>query len=347
MNAIDGRIVSIDRSDEKPTLAAGVLTGKLILDGRLDEPAWLAADSIANLVTIEPREGEPPAGRTIVRVLASPTDIIIGVECRDTNPRGIVSFSMARDDSAMVLEDHIVIVLDPFQDGRSGYVFAVNPSGARFDGLVIDQGEDVNPNWDGVWEARTARDDRGWSVEIRIPIRSLSFKRGLTSWGFNVERRVQRLQETSRWSGVNRDYTIYQASQAGSLIDLPNFDLGSGLVIRPTVVGNVYQSAPGVGRVSKVTGSLDATKKLGSNLVSSVTINTDFGETEVDARQTNLTRFDIFFPEKRTFFLEGTDIFNFGLGTGEDLIPFFSRRIGLVGEGGDLRQVPLSVGGKL
>ena len=175
------------------------------LDGRLDEPAWRAADSIVNLVTIEPEEGGVPAGQTIVKVLVSPTEIIIGVVCRDTNPAGIVAFSKTRDFD-LELGDYVLIVLDPFQDGRSGYVFAVNPNGARFDGLVSSQGEDVNTDWDGIWEAATSRDASGWSAEIRIPIKSLSFKQGLTSWGFNVQRRVQRLLETSRWAGANRDY---------------------------------------------------------------------------------------------------------------------------------------------
>src|SRR6266540_5475199 len=134
------------------------------------------------------------AGWTIVKVLVQPTEIIIGVVCRDTNPGGIVAFAKTRDFD-LEEEDHVLIVLDPFQDGRSGYVFAVNPSGARFDGLVSAHGEEVNSDWDAVWEAKTWRDGSGWSVEIEIPIQSLSFEKGLTSWGFNVQRRVQRLQE--------------------------------------------------------------------------------------------------------------------------------------------------------
>jgi hypothetical protein len=352
VSAVDGHIVKIDRHNAHPELRAGVLSGAIHLDGRLDEPAWQAADSIANLVTIEPIEDTVPAGQTIVKVLASPTELVIGIVCRDTNPNGIVSYSMTRDewwvheDSTLVAEDHITVILDPFQDERTGYVFAVNPSGARFDGLVSAQGEDVNSSWDAVWEAKTARDERGWSVEIRIPIRSLSFNPGLASWGFNVERRVQRLQETSRWTGINRDYAIFQTSQAGLLTGLPQFNLGAGLSVRPAMVLKAARD-PGVSREWKPDGSLDITKKLGANLVSSLTINTDFAETEVDARQTNLTRFDLLFPEKRSFFLEGADIFEFGLGTNEDLIPFFSRRIGLVGAEGDLQQVPLTAGGKL
>lgn len=336
--------------DERPALRAGALPHAsgpvLVLDGRLNEPGWSSADSIANLVTIEPEEGGAPAGQTIVKVLVHPTEIIIGVVCHDTNPAGIVAFAKTRDFD-LELEDHVLIVLDPFQDGRSGYVFAVNPNGARFDGLVSAQGEEVNTDWDAIWEAATSRDSRGWSVEMRIPIKSLSFKQGLTAWGFNVQRRVQRLLETSRWSGANRDYEIYQTKHAGLLTNLPAFDLGLGLSVRPAIVGNANRPEPDVARAYRSAGSLDATKKLGPNLLGSVTVNTDFGETEVDSRQTNLTRFDLLFPEKRTFFLEGADIFEFGLGTGEDLIPFHSRRIGLQGHEEDLLQIPITVGGKL
>jgi hypothetical protein len=159
----------------------------------------------------------------------------------------------------------------------------------------------------------------------------------------NIERRVQRLQETSRWSGATQDYEIYQTSQAGLLTNLPNFDLGTGLSIRPAVHAGGERSA---GEDSTFTRdiSLDVTQKLGANLLGSLTVNTDFAETEVDARETNLTRFEILFPEKRAFFLEGADIFEFGLGLEEVMIPFFSRRIGL---GEDGIEIPINAGGKL
>jgi hypothetical protein len=330
------------------TLRASALpTSAFQLDGRLDEPAWQSADSIVNLVTIEPEEGGAPAGQTVVKVLANSGELVIGVLARDPNPAGIVAYSKARD-AELEFEDHVVIVLDAFQDGRSGYVFAVNPNGARFDGLVIAQGEDVNSDWDAVWEARTSRDGRGWSAEIRIPIRSLSFKKGLNGWGFNVQRRVQRLLETSRWSGASRDYEIYQTNHAGLLTNLPPFDFGLGLSIRPATVGSASRPAPDESREYEGDFSLDVTKKIGSNLLASATVNTDFGETEVDARQTNLTRFDVFFPEKRPFFLDGADIFEFGLGLDEDLLmPLFTRRIGVSGEEEDLQQIPITFGGKV
>jgi hypothetical protein len=333
----------------RPSLRVGALTGnEITLDGVLSEPLWTTVDSISNLTTVEPQEGKVPTGRTVVRVFVTATDIIMGVRCYDPDPRAIVSFTKARD-VELDEEDHIVIILDTFQDGRSGYVFAVNPDGARFDGLISAEGEDVNHNWDTPWEARTSRDDQGWSTEIRIPIQSISYKKGLTSWGYNVERNIQRLQEISRWSGISLDIEIYQTGRAGLLTDLPQLNFGRGFTVRPSVIGNLNRDEPAA--PSDFTGdlSVDVSQRLGANLLASLTYNTDFAETESDARQTNLTRFDIEFPEKRAFFLEGSDIFEFGLGLDDaSLVPFFSRRIGLSNpEEGDPEKIPILLGGKL
>jgi len=337
------------QNNEKPSLRVGALPKNSVkLDGVLNEPVWATAESITNLTTIEPDEGGVPAGQTIVKVLGNSKEIIFGVICNDPEPAKIVSYSKARD-AELEKEDHISIVVDTFMDGRTGYVFAVNPSGARFDALVSPQGGDVNSDWDAVWEAGTSRSNGGWSAEIRIPIESLRFKSGLSSWGLNIQRRVERLQETSRWSGVKRDYEISQTSQAGVLTNLPNFDLGLGLSIRPAFAPRVEKPSPDEKRSFHGDFSLDVTKKLGPNMVTSLTVNTDFAETEVDTRQTNLTRFEILFPEKRTFFLEGADIFEFGIGLDETAVPFFSRRIGLLteGDGGGGEEIPIDVGGKL
>lgn len=339
---------ALAQDGERLTLRAGALSGNHIsLDGVLSEPAWSTADSISSLTTVEPEEGGVPKGRTVVKVLVSPDALIIGAQSYDPDPGSIVSFSRARD-SELEMEDHVMILLDTFQDERSGYVFAVNPSGARFDGIVIEGGDDVNANWDAVWEARTSRNADGWTAEIRIPIKSISFKKGLTAWGFNVQRRVQRLQETSRWSGASQDYEPYQSSRAGLLTELADFDLGLGLTIRPAFISDSRRPDADARMTSTGDVSLDVTQRLGPNLLASVTINTDFAETEVDARQTNLTRFDIEFPEKRSFFLEGSDIFAFGLGLDEAVVPFFSRRIGLLRpEQGESGKIPIRGGFKL
>ncbi|MGE5199569.1 MAG: DUF5916 domain-containing protein [Rhodospirillaceae bacterium] len=329
-------------AEARASIEAGPLDGPIRLDGRLDEPAWQQAPTIDNLTMSEPTPGAAPTGRTVVRVLADRKGLVIGVRCEDPDPAGIVSFTKARDGS-LQNEDHVTIVLDTFRDGRSGYVFAVNPGGARYDALVKPGGESEDANWDGLWEAAAARDPGGWSVEIRIPVTTLAFGKGLSSWSFNVERRVQRLQEIDRWSGWSRDYKVTQTSRAGELSGLPAFDLGAGLTVRPAVTTGGGVPARGAGVDGTFQPSLDVTQRLGSNLLGSATVNTDFAETEVDARRTNLTRFPLFFPEKRTFFLEGSDIFAFGLGLGEDMLPYYSRRIGLVSG----REVPILAGGKV
>ncbi len=326
----------------RPSLEAGALDESIRLDGRLDEDAWQRAPPLDNLTMSEPTPGAAPTGRTTVRVLADRRALVIGVRCEDPDPAGIVSFTKARD-ASLLNEDHVKVVLDTFRDGRSGYVFAVNPGGARYDALVEPGGESENANWDGLWEAATSRDAGGWSLEIRIPVSTLSFRQGLTTWNFNVQRRIQRLQETSRWSGWSRDYKVTQMSHAGELTGLPEFDLGVGLTIRPAVTTGGGIPAPDAGVDGSFQPSLDLTQRLGSNLLGSLTVNTDFAETEVDTRRTNLTRFPLFFPEKRTFFLEGSDIFGFGLGLGTELLPYYSRRIGLVSG----REVPIIVGGKV
>jgi len=328
-------------STEKPRLRVAALPSDLRIDGRLDEPAWAQADAIETLTMTEPREGVPPSKQTRVRVLADRQAIVVGIECFD-DPSGIVSYSKKRDPD-LDNEDHVGFVIDTFLDGRSGYVFAVNPEGARFDGLVEPGGEDVSSEWDGIWEAATSRSEAGWAVEIRIPVMSISFKKGLTEWHFNVQRQIKRLQETDRWASPRRDWEITQTSRAGLLTNLPDFDLGIGLTVRPAVSGGGGVADVDAEAEGEFQPSLDVWQRVGPNVLSSLTINTDFAETEVDSRRTNLTRFPLFFPEKRTFFLEGSDIFSFGRGLGEEVIPFFSRRIGLVsGE-----EVPILVGGKV
>lgn len=326
-----------------PRLRAGGTAGETIrVDGVLDEAAWSTAQEADGFLQTDPFEGAPPTFRTAVRALASRTELIIGVVCYDAQIEKIVSFSVQRD-AALNSEDHIRVVLGPFRDGRSGYVFAVNPSGARYDALINLGAQGENPAWDGIWEAATTKSPDGWSAEIRIPIQTVSFKPGLREWHFNVQRQVQRLLETSRWAFPTRQHQVTQTSRAGLLTDLPEFALGRGFTVRPAVTVGGGLPAPAAAVEGEFQPSLDITKRLGSNVLTSLTVNTDFAETEVDTRRTNLTRFPLFFPEKRTFFLEGSDIFQVGPLPNRDVIPFFSRRIGLVNG----REVPVIAGGKV
>ena len=317
-------------------------TPAMRIDGILNEAVWQSADSITSLTQVEPTQGEASSARTVVRVLATADAIVIGV--RVEYPPGVSIVSYARNrDATLDSEDHIKIVIDTYRDGRSGYVFAVNANGARYDALASGQGDSENANWDAIWDAATNRTESGWTAEIRIPIKSLLFRPGLTEWGLNIQRRIQRLQETDRWASALRDLKVTQMSRAGALTGMPPFSLGMGLSIRPSVAGGAARDSAGALVRNRNHTSLDVTQRLGSNSLASLTVNTDFAETEVDTRRVNLTRFPLFFPEKRTFFLEGADIFDFGLGLDEDVIPFFSRRIGLFSG----TEVPLDAGLKV
>jgi hypothetical protein len=182
-----------------PRLAVGALTADVVIDGRLDEGAWVSAAFSEDLTQVDPHEGAPPSAETRVRVLAGAQALVIGVECDQPPETSIVSYSVRRD-ALLTSEDHVRIVLGPFLDGRSGYVFAINPNGARYDGLINPGGESDNPDWDGIWEAATQRTPQGWTAEIRIPIQTLAFKPGLREWHFNVQRRIQGRLEVDRWA---------------------------------------------------------------------------------------------------------------------------------------------------
>ncbi len=335
-----------DPDSARPSVSVGALDGTLQLDGLLSESVWANAPGIDGLTMIEPVEGGELTAHTVVLVLAGPTHLVIGVDARDPDPQGIVSTSKARDPQLRA-EDYIKIVLDPFLDGRTGYIFAINPGGARYDALVARRGEGEDPQWDAVWEAATSRTSTGWSAEIRIPLQSLTFDGSLDRWAFNVERRVERLQEVSRWASPFRDAKIAQTIRAGYLTDLPRFDTGLGLTVRPAIVAGTEKTGEDGSWEGSFEPSLDVFQRLGDNATAMATVNTDFAETEVDTRRTNLTRFPLFFPEKRTFFLEGSDIFDFGVGMSShhysDVVPFFTRRIGLF----ENETVPLQVGGKV
>ena len=303
------------------------------LDGILSESVWKEAPSIGTFTMIEPQQGVPPTEKTIVKVSATPQSIYFGIICYDSNPDKIVSYTMQRD-AELRGEDHIKIVLDTFLSGRTGYIFAVNPNGARYDALIEREGEGENKQWDGIWEASARRFEQGWSIEIYIPIKTLRFRTGLTEWGFNIERRIQRLLETDRWASPNRNYKVTHISRGGRLASLPPFEQGMGITVRPYILGKRLREPSDMSVTYTPQIGLDIFKNFGGDVTGLISINTDFAETEVDTRQINLTRFPLFFPEKRTFFLEGSDIFNFGLGLGshreKDIVPFFSRRIGLV-----------------
>jgi hypothetical protein len=324
-----------------PTATAHRATGTIYLDGRLSEPDWDAAPLIGPLTQREPNEGQPPTETTDVRILFDDDFLYIGIVCKERHPNGIISTQLIRD-ANLDVDDRVTVVLDPFFDHRNGFFFQVNPSGARSDGQISNNAQDLIRDWDGIWDAAVARSDDGWTVEIAIPFKTLRFRPDQTVWGFNVERQIKHLFETDRWAAARVTTWIGNLADAGELSGLQGARQGRGLDVRPYVSGGVDTGD------GQFTGGLDVFKNLAPNLNASVTVNTDFAETEADIRQVNLTRFPLFFPEKRAFFLEGAGVFDVaGLAGGTDLIPFFTRRIGLHGDEDTAIEVPIAAGGKV
>lgn len=294
-----------------------------VIDGRLDEPAWHEAPVIDNFTQVDPVTGSLPSERTEVRLLYDADNLYIGVRCFDSAPELIVARSMARD-AGHGSDDRIVFTLDTFGDRRSGYVFVVSAAGGKRDGLI--ESTRTRYEWDGLWDARTTIDELGWVAEIAIPMKTLSFTEHTPAWGFNIERFIRRKTELVRWATPTRTSGVTRMNDAGELVDLEDLDQGLGLSFQPFVSATwdiddkKLDFEPGFDLFYKLTPSTTA----------ALTVNTDFAEAEVDQRRVNLTRFPLFFPEKRDFFLEDSGIFEFG-GINQSPRPYFSRRIGIVG----------------
>jgi hypothetical protein len=323
-------------------------TDVITIDGVLDEPIWRAAPTIGPLTQRQPEEGRPPTERTDVTLLYDRNQLYVGVVAYDSEPRRVIGTQMARD-ASLAADDRVEILLDTFRDQRSAFYFATNPSGALVDGLVASG--QLNADWDAIWDVRTQRTDQGWTAEFAIPFKSLGFPADRTVWGFNVARTVYRKLEEERWSGARLSTQLYQVSEAGEITNLTGLTQGIGLDVRPFVAGRWLRAA-GEGDGSGEPG-LDVFYNITPSLKLTATFNTDFGETEVDARQINLSRFSVLFPEKRSFFLQGAGVFNFASTgpepaggippTGADVYPFFSRQIGLLRG----QEVPIDAGVKL
>ena len=305
----------------------------------------------------EPDEGAPASERTEVRVLYDGSSLYLGVRAFDSDPAGVVATEMRRDGNRILDEDNFQVILDTFMDSRSAYMFVVTPLGARLDQQVFDEGgrdrrasaNSINRDWDGVWSVATSRASDHWVAEIEIPMVTLRFPDAdPQSWGINFMRNIRRKNEQVFWAPIPRAFSLTRVSLAGSLRDLESLDRGLDLRVKPYVTGGGRRTS-GAGNADNSTQGdvgLDVKYGLTAGLNLDVTINTDFAQAEVDNEQVNLTRFPLFFPEKREFFLENSGKFGVGtpnsLGRIADL--FFSRRIGLTSSGAN---VPILGGGRL
>ena len=330
----------------KPVAQALFVESPPELDGVLDDPQWAQAKPIGPLTQVDPIEGAAPSKATEVRVLTDGDNLYVGVRCWDDDPAGIIARSMQRD-ANLGAEDRVGFLLDTFLDHRTGYFFQTNPLGARVDGLI----EDVHLllDWDGIWNVKARIDDKGWTAEFVIPFKTLSFRGGAADWGLNFRRGIRGTQETDNWADPYQNMRFIDPVRAGLLQGMERSRLGIGLDIVPSlsltrVDDSLRPPDEDESRhYTRITPSGDIRYKITPSLTLAATANTDFGQTPADDVRVNLSRFALFFPEQREFFLQDQGIFDFA-NVGQDVQPFFSRRIGLSATG---EPVPIRGGGKL
>jgi hypothetical protein len=321
------------------------------IDGTLDDPVWQEATRLDDFRQLEPHEGAPASEATEIYLGYDAENLYIGARAHESQPDREVATILTRDGD-LSYDDTLTVVLDTFLDGRSGFLFATNPLGVEVDGLVRNEGEEVNYDWDGIWRCATARGAGGWTVEMVIPFRTLRFpKRHEQAWGFNVQRYIPRKQERSFWKPMLHDYGVYArfaVSRYGKLVGLDDIQPGSPVDFIPYLRAGA-KHLDGQPWKRDLDAGADLKIKLGAGLVADLTYRTDFAETESDEQVVNLTRFNFFLPEKRQFFLEGANLFYFGErpepSHAAETILFHSRQIGLTQDG--LQEVPVIGGVKL
>ena len=320
------------------TISAVRIDEPIVLDGRLDEADWEKATPAGNFIQRIPMTGEPATEPTVVRLLYDSDNLYVGADCFDSaGPKGI-TVNDIRQDFFTIDSDGFQVVLDTYDDNRNAYLFGTNPRAGRFDMQIGADGNAGNTSWDGVWQIATQITEAGWHVEMAIPFKTLRFrKENGQQWGINFERRVRRKYEDSYWAPIPPPYRLGRVSLAGGLEGLDNLQQGRNLYVTPYVKGDLAQREDDDLDFLSDAG-LDVKYGLTSQLTLDLSLNTDFSQVEADVQQINLTRFSLFFPEKRDFFLENAHVFEWGRRERSyrwtpDLLPFFSRRIGLNEDG--------------
>jgi hypothetical protein len=333
----------------RPAGRASVVTVAPAMDGDvLGDSAWSSAVPMSGFWQEQPFEGQPSTERTEVRMVVTADTLYIGVVCYDSDPAGII-VSDARRDAPLDDTDSFRLILDTYRDRQNGFVFGTNPAGIEYDGQVTNEGQGggglsnaqmqmggsgsgFNLNWDGAWEVRARISAIGWSAEFAIPFKTLRYPAGPEQvWGVNFQRNIRRRNERSYWAPIPRQFTITRLSLAGSVeqVRVPAF---RNLKFIPYVLGSVVESGPvPVAATWSGDAGFDVKYNLTPSLTLDATVNTDFAQVEVDDQQVNLDRFNLFFPEKRPFFLENAGFFAVGNPGEVDL--FFSRRIGIAPDG--------------
>ncbi|MCD6596907.1 MAG: carbohydrate binding family 9 domain-containing protein [Bacteroidales bacterium] len=330
-------ISSAAQRSNPDTLIAFFTDDKITLDGKLTESCWQEAMKIHNFTQRELYEGEPATEKTEIAIIYNTNVLYIGFWGYDDEPDKIIAQKMSRD-FMWDTDDNFEIIISSFNDNRNGYLFVTNPNGARADVLVSNEGDGFNSSWNGVWDVATTITDKGWFAEIQIPFSTLKFKKDKDLiWGINFERNIRRKKEQLLWQGWSRIFELEKISQAGKLVGLSNIKAKNRVELKPYVSGGVEKSN-GENWLGKYKIGGDVNVDITTTLKLNLTINTDFAQVESDRARINLTRFSLYFPEKRQFFLEAKELFEMNMGRGNQV--FYSRRIGLH----DGQEVPIIAG---
>ena len=325
-------------NEEKSIAITPVPQGtKIDIDGKLFEEFWESVDPVSDFLMRVPVVGNTPSERTEVKLAYDNENIYMAVTLYDSDPSGIKAFQKSID-ADIDLEDSFTWFFDTYYDKRNAYIFGITPLGVKSDGLVsTGQGSSVNLDWDGIWDLATKITSEGWVAEVKIPLRTLNFDPNNDTWGINFRRVIRRKNEEVYWTGYKLNQDINRPQDGGKLTGISGVSQGLGLEAVPysTVRNN---KVAGQDNEYEFASGMDVNYNLTSSIKASLTLNTNFAETEVDDRQINLTRFPLQFPEKRDFFLEGAGIYSFAPRSG--INPYFSRRIGLNAG----RQIPINYG---
>lgn len=297
------------------------------IDGEISEAAWEDASVVEDLHQYRPQEGADPEHKTRFLFMFDDDFLYVGARAYDSDASAITARQMVQG-ATIGNDDSISLILDPFNSRRTGYRFMLNPLGVRREG-TYDTPTEISWDWKGIWDARTQIDEHGWTAEIAIPFKTLSFNPNNGSWGVNFDRRTVRIQERSAW--VSRNRTI-NASTSGLISGFNGLSQGLGLDVVPSISLISSRDIEVASPTFDAEPSLNVFYKITPSLTAALTLNTDFSATEVDDQEVNLTRFSLFFPEKREFFLQDADMFQFG-NIDQNGMPFYSRRIGIDDDG--------------
>ncbi|MGE0444112.1 MAG: DUF5916 domain-containing protein [Vicinamibacterales bacterium] len=326
------------REPNRVVVRAVRLTTPFTLDGQLDEAIYRENMPIDGFTQQEPTEGAPATEPSEAWIFFDDENLYIGVRNWESDSSRMVLNELRKDSSNLIQNEHIAVILDTFHDRRNGFLFLVNALGGLLEETFVDE-RNASRDWNTVWDAKTARFDRGWSVEMAIPFKSLRYRPGQgQTWGINMNRVIKHKNEQTWLAPMPASYRpgVFRISQGATLVGLETPPLGKNLEIKPYAIGGLTTdrlASPALSNDLDRDAGVDIKYGLTRGLTADLTINTDFAQVEEDEQQVNLTRFSLFFPEKREFFLEGQGIFNFGgqasNSGGDTPIMFFSRSIGI------------------